>query len=243
MLTFADMVTLLLTFLVLIISVTTLDMKTTFTEPEGVLIEEEEGYKVRLGNGVLLFSDRTLISPLVELVEGLIKLPENIDVDQNSFKKALFQLDPSRTPDFEQLQEAVDNEVEIFKDHRGLVIQWDRNLLFPEGSAIIYEENLLLLQKMAVLLLSLGLPLSVESHTNPLSPLEGALGPESYSLSMARSKAVMEYLVSLGINEKRFRIGGHGGVNPRTNDPGLAHENSRLEIIIYQPDQASLFGN
>lgn len=239
--TFADMVTLLLTFLVLIISVTNVELRTPFTKSEGVL-EEDDNQHIRLGNGVLLFSDRTMLEPLVKMVEELVKLPKNMYFDQDSIKEALFQLEPTHTPDFEKLQETVDEGVEIFKDHRGLVIQWDRNLLFPEGSAFIYEENMLLLQKMAILLLSLDLPVSVESHTNPLSPLEGVLGPESYSLSLARSKVVMEYLVSLGLPERRFRLGGYGGISPRTMDPNLAHENSRLEIVIYQPDQTSLFG-
>ncbi len=238
--TFADMVTLLLTFLVLIIGITNMEPRTPFTFSEGTLKEEE--HFVRLGDGALLFSDRSLLAPVIELAENLPRLPENIQLDQEEIKRAIFQLDPAQTPDFEKLRDAADEGVSVSKDGRGLVIQWDRNLLFPEGGTILYEENLPLLQKMAVFLLNLEMPVSIEAHTNPLSSLEGGTGPESYDLSMRRAKVVMEYLVSLGLAEKRFRLGGHGGGSPRTTDPELAWENSRLEIIIYRPDRSSPFG-
>ncbi len=85
--------------------------------------------------------------------------------------------------------------------------------------------------------------MSVEGHTNSASLLEGGHGPAAYDLSMRRAKVVMEYLVSLGLPEKRFRIGGYGGSRPLTRDPDLAWENSWLDIVLYQPDQSSLLGN
>lgn len=106
----------------------------------------------------------------------------------------------------------------------------------------MFEDNLLLLQKLAALLSALNLPVSIEGHTNPLSLLEGETGPAAYELSLRRAKVVMEYLVSLGLPERRFRIGGHGGSQPRTEDPDLAWENSRLEIVIYKPEAASPLG-
>ncbi len=239
--TFADMVTLLLTFLVLLIGITTLDPRTTYLLSEGVLADEPE--YVRSSDGVLLYSDQGLLAPVVELVDNLDFLPENVMFDQREIKNAIFQLDPAKVSDFEQIQEAADEGVTIFKDNRGLVVQWDRSLLFPEGEAALFDENKLLLEKLAIFLNNIGLPISVEGHTDPLSALEGGTGPAAYELSLSRAKAVMEYLVSLGVQEKRFRIGGHGGARPRATDPEESWENSRLEIVIYQPARSSLIGN
>ncbi len=239
--TFADMVTLLLTFLVLIFGVTNLDPRTLFRLSEGVL--REESNLVRLGNGVLLFSDRGLLAPVVDLAENLAHLPDDIQLDQEAIKTALFQLDPAQAPNYERLEAAASQGVGIFRDDQGLMIRWDRALLFPEGGAILYEENQLLLQKLAVLLMSVDLPVSVEAHTNPLSPLEGGEGSAAFDLSFRRAKVVMEYLVSLGVPEKRFRIGAHGGLAPLTTNPDQAWQNSRLEIVIYRPDQGAPFGN
>ncbi|MDL2259607.1 OmpA family protein [Deltaproteobacteria bacterium OttesenSCG-928-K17] len=238
--TFADMVTLLLTFLVLLISVTTLDPRTPFTRPDGVL-DEDRGDYVRLADGVLMYSNRGLLAPVIELTENLDLLPEALMFDQKEIKRAIFQTDPARAAEYEELQEAVDEGITIFKDNRGLVIQWDRSLLFEEGKAELAEENLPLMRSLAVFLQSVSLPISIEGHTNPFSEIEGGQGREAFELSLARSRAVMNYLTALGPAEKRFRIGGHGGARPRSADPDQAWENSRLEVIIYTPPRGSLF--
>lgn len=239
LITFADMVTLLLTFLVLIISVTTMDPHTEFTQKEGVLVQDD---RVILGNGKFLFSDRRILAPVVELVENLDKLPPDVLFDQKEMKDAIFQLDPSLSAEYRELWEAADRGVDISLDNRGLVVKWDRSLLFPEGNTVLLDENQLLLQKLAIFLKNISQPISVESHTNPFSALEGGNGPASYELSMRRSRVVMDYLVSLGLEEKRFRIGAHGGSRPLTSDPELAWENSRLEIVIYEPERSSPLG-
>ena len=240
MTTFADLVTLLLTFLVLMVSISTLDSDSSKSDPNGILVEKDG--QVRLGNGVLLFSDLNLLVPVADMIKKQLQDQSLANLNQDEIKNAIFQLDEANTQTFEQLKDGVDKQISVFQDNRGLVIQWDRNLLFPEGSSTIYEENKLLLQKIAVLLLTMDLPISIESHTNPLSSLEGSLGPRSYELSFERSKAVMKYLASLGIPEKRFRIGAHGGVHPRTLDLNSTNENSRLEIIIYRPGQKPSLG-
>ena len=237
---FADMVTLLLTFMVLIISITTMDPRTDLLLSEGELARRED--QLQTGDGLLLYSDWGMLAPVIELAENLDRLPEEVMFDQKEIKTAIFQLDPVKTPDFGQLEEAADEGVTIFKDNRGLVVQWDRSLLFSEGDARLFEANLALLQKLAVFLNSLNLPLSIEGHTDPGSPLEGGLEPAAYDLSLRRAKVVMEYLVSLGLDENRFRLAGPGGAHPRATAPNLSFENSRLEIIIYKPEPSSLIG-
>jgi Flagellar motor protein len=239
--TFADMTTLILTFMVLLISITTLDPHTDLAVPEGDA--KEQAWQAHQGGGALLFSNRGLMAPALELVEKIDRLPDEMMFDPEEIKAAIFQLDPDRTTEYEQLQEALAEGVKIGKDSRGLVIQWDRSLLFPEGGVIMYEQNLALLRKMAAFLGNIKLPVSVEGHTNAASELEGGRGPAAYDLSLRRARVVMEYLLSLGLPEKRFRIGGYGGGRPLNNDPQMALENSRLDIVIYKPAPGALFGN
>jgi len=241
MVTFSDMVTLLLTFLVMIVSITTLDPRTTLPLTEGVVLEDGSE-TIQLADGSLLYADQGMLAPVIELVENIDKIPENVMFDQREIKNAIFQLDPAKTLEYEQLRQTADDGIKVFRDNRGLVVQWDRSLLFPEGNTILMDDNILLLQRMALFLQGLSQPVSIESHTNPLSPLEGGAEREAYDLSLRRSKVVMEYLVALGLDERKFRIGGYGGTRPRTMDPESAWENSRLEIIIYQPERSSLFG-
>lgn len=238
--TFADMTTLLLTFLVMLISVTTLDPRTTILNPDGTA-QDQHREEVISGSGMLLYSDRGLMAPVIELVENIDQLPESVMFDQSEIKNAVFQLDPSQSSDYEQLQAALDDKVSIYKDNRGLVVQWDRSLLFEEGRADIQPANILLLDKLAVFLKNIYLPVSVEGHTDPLSGVEGGYGPEAYNLSFDRAKAVMKHLSSQGINERRLRLVGHGGDIPRSREAESSWENSRLEIIIYKPAQGGPF--
>lgn len=238
--TFADMVTLLLTFLVLLISVTTLDPRTTPLDPDGAT-QDQQREEIISGGGVLLFSDRGLMAPVIELVENIDRLPDTAMFDQSEIKNAVFQLEATQISDYEQLRAALAEGVTIVKDSRGLVVQWDRSLLFDEGSAEISGVNLPLLDKLTIFLQNVSLPISVEGHTNPLSAVEGGYGPEAYALSFERAKTVMSYLSSKGINERRMRLVGRGGDSPRGSAADSAWENGRLEIVIYKPAQGNPF--
>jgi len=237
--TFADMSTLLLTFLVLLISITTMDPRTVLVDPDGVPGERRE--EIRSGSGFLLYSDQGLMAPVIEIIENIDKLPEIVTFDQSEVKAAVFQLDPAQIADYEQLQQAL-GKIDIFKDNRGLVVRWDRSLLFAEGQADLFKENLIILDKLALFLANISLPVSIEGHTNPLSPVEGGYGAESYELSFKRAKTVMEYLASRGIKVRRMRLAGYGGGSPRSLEAQSAWENSRLEIVIYKPPQPNPLG-
>jgi chemotaxis protein MotB len=241
MLTFSDMITLLLTFFVMIISITSLDPRTISVDSDEKPIEDITSIPPE-GPGSLGFSNPLLMAPLVELIENQEQLPPDISLDQDALLAALFQLDPENTPDYQRLQREVSDSVSIFKDERGMVIRWDQAILFPEGTSILREDNLLLLGNLTDLLSSLSLPVSVEAHTNPLSELEGGDSSVAYRLSTRRAKIVMNYLTERGLPEGRFRLGSFGGSRPVTSDPQRGGENSRLEIVLYKPAKSSWNG-
>ncbi|MDR1545267.1 MAG: OmpA family protein [Deltaproteobacteria bacterium] len=241
MLTFSDMVTLLLTFFVMIISITSIEPKSLAeipTETQIVLTATP----ARTGPGSLGFSNPRLLAPLIELIERLDQLPLQASLDQDEIRAALFQLDPADPVSYQRLERQVSEAVSVFKDERGLVIRWDRSVVFPEGSTVIREDAALLLGRLAGLLSSLTQPVSLECHTNPFSDLEGGDGPEARRLSARRAKIVLELLTAQGVPESRFRLGAFGGARPLTDDPARAAENARLEVVIYNPPKSSWKG-
>jgi chemotaxis protein MotB len=239
MLTFSDMVTLLLTFFVMIISITSIDPKIT-SEIVGDSLTESS--QLQMGPGVLGFSNPELMASLSQLISEQAQIPLDASLDQQEIKEALFQLDPTDPDEYERLKREISDSVSIFKDERGMVIRWDKTILFPEGTAILREENTILLTRLAGLLATLTLPVSLECHTNPMSELEGGDTTMAYYLAARRSKTVLDYLTGLGLAESRFRIGTYGGSRPVTSDPERAWENSRLEIVIYTPPKSSWKG-
>jgi flagellar motor protein MotB len=237
------MVTLLLTFFVLIIAITSIDPK-SLAQDEG---EEFNLQRVNelIGPGALYFSNPSLMDPVVQLFQNLDRIPPEALLDQDEIKNAVFQLDPDprleRVP-FQELQEETRDSVSFFKDERGLVIRFDKAIFFPEGSTQIREENLILLGRLADLLSRLTLNVSIESHTNPLSEFEGGDSPQSFALASVRAKLILNYLLELGLRPSRFRLGAYGGAKPITTDPNLSFENSRVEIVLYQPAKSSWKG-
>jgi chemotaxis protein MotB len=239
--TFSDMVTLLLTFFVLIIAITSIDPKSIV--PDGVDEVTEEKVAAVLGPGVLNFANPSLVDPVANFIESIDQIPPEAALNQEEIKSSVFQLDPeTAAPGFREAARALADGVSVFRDERGMVIRWDGRVLFPEGGTLVREEMVVLLVRMAELMAKLDLPVSLECHTNPLSDYEGGDGALSYSLAAERAKAVMNVFAGLGINPSRFRLGAYGGSRPVTLDPARSQENSRLEVVFYKPPKSSWKG-
>jgi chemotaxis protein MotB len=241
LITFSDMVTLLLTFFVLIIAITSVDPRVMVTDG----VDEVTPSRIRevVGPGVMYFSNPALLDPIVNLVEHMDEIPPDASLNQDEIKAAVFQLDPDNAaPEFRELASDVDEQIAFFKDDRGFVIRWNDAMLFPEGGVLLKEDNLILLARLAELISRISLPVSLECHTNPLSELEGGNGPLAYDLSAERATVVLKYFAALGLRESRFRLGAFGPSRPLSFDPKEASKNSRLEIILYRPPKASWIG-
>ena len=242
LITFSDMVTLLLTFFVLIIAITTIDPKTLVESGQDEI--SEEALAEVYGQGVLGFANPSLLEPVAELFERVDELPPGAVLNQDEIKSAIFQLDPppGSPQRFEELERDARDSVSVFRDERGMVLRWDGQVLFPEGGTLLREDNLVLLARVAEFLSRVKLPVSVESFTNPYSELEGGESPVAFELARDRSKVVLDFFASLGLSETRFRLGAFGPSRPVTTDPGRGRENSRLEIVIYKPHSSSWKG-
>jgi chemotaxis protein MotB len=241
LLTFSDMVTLLLTFFVLIIAITTVDPRSIV--PDGVDEISEASVREIMGPGFLLFSNPSLVDSVAAVIADPDSLPPDARFDQAEITSAVFQLDPETAPpEFREAARVAAESVRVFRDDRGIVISWEGRALFPEGGVLVREETLILLVRLAELIARLELPVSLECHTDPLSDFEGGDGPLSYSLAAERARTVLGVMTGLGIRESRFRLGAYGGARPVTLDPALSYENSRLEVVLYRPPRSSWKG-
>ncbi len=234
LISFADMATLLFAFMALIVAITAGDARPVVESEDRAAYVGEGAHRALL--------DASRLAPVIELLKTLDEVPRNAVFHQEEFRNAVFQLDRDETPDAQALMEAVKTGIEFVRDERGLVIKWDRALLFPEGTADLTPNTLPLLDRLAVFLLAAKMPISLESHTDPLSPLEGGEGPAAYELAMKRSRAVMEYLAGQAVPEKMFRLGAFGGARPRAGGPEKSGENARLEIMLQRPEPSSWRG-
>lgn len=126
------------------------------------------------------------------------------------------------------------------KHRKTLIIRPGRNptlggvIYFDETSSELSPQNRDVLQRSAALFRGKPQKVEIRGHTSsfPLPP-DGPYA-NHWDLAYARCMHTMEYLVQLGVDAKRLRIAVAAGNEPlhQSPDPLLRKENSRVEIFM-----------
>lgn len=103
-------------------------------------------------------------------------------------------------------------------------------LFFDSGQATLRQGAKTSLDQVAAALKKqfAGKNLIVEGHTDS-QPIRYSKWKSNQELSVARAKAVKEYLVARGIDPDRIRTRGYGDSKPRSNDMA---KNRRVEVVV-----------
>ncbi|MDR1893275.1 MAG: flagellar motor protein MotB [Spirochaetales bacterium] len=219
--TYGDMVTLLLTFFVL--------MYTDATT---------EGYKMNLilsafsGLGMFGGGNTLEVGQLAELGNTIESLP--------SMQRGR-ALDSARQRAVSLFQtESRSRMVRITQDERGLVISFAADVLFAPASAEVNIDAVReTLQKVSSLLIGMtqedpGLKYRIEGHTDNIGTDPAGPWPSNWELSAQRSINVLHYLSEFGVEENNFQVAGFADTMPLvSNDTpeGRAY-NRRVDIVI-----------
>jgi len=224
MVTFSDLVTLLLTFFVLLISMSSMDVRS---------IKQAFGLFFTGASGVLNYSTEGQMQDMARFLEKMDTVPAGELLNQQDFKEALFQFEDV---EYNRLMSLVDRDINVQLEKRGLVIQLADYILFSEGGAVLRPEYLPILNRIASFLRATHYPISIEGHTDA-SPLEGPNDAWAWELSLERALAVLAYFTDEeGLLMERFRVAGYGASKPIVpNDtPRNRARNRRIEIILYK---------
>jgi chemotaxis protein MotB len=225
MVTFSDLITLLLTFFVLLISMSSMDVKA---------LQQAAGIFFSGGSGPGGFAAQGGVQDLGRFIESLENVPANLLLErQEEIKDKLFDFENT---EYENLMDLVGRDIEIRKDERGLVFQLAESILFDEGETQIHYDFLPILSRLALVLRSARYQISIEGHSDD-SLLEGESDAYAWELSLERAIAVMDYFtVQEGLRPDRFRVGGYGPSRPLgPNDtPEHRARNRRIEIVLYR---------
>ena len=225
MITFSDLIMLLLTFFVLLLSMSSMDTKrlknlfTHFTKATGVL--EMSGYReiANLVNFVARYndSDKLLVVDQNSLLEmfGVIKTPEK---EQKELKDKLAEL------------------MQLTDDTRGIVLSFPDDIFFDLGKATLKKDILPVLDVIATAIRSSPNAILIIGHTDDI-PVKGELYASNWELSAYRGLSVLEYFVeNKKIPPSRFTVGGAGPSKPLYPNDSAKHRalNRRVEIIFKQ---------
>lgn len=221
MVTYSDMVTLLLCFFAALFNVSEVDevqLQQMITSLNNIGMGANEG-------GSTLTAGRN-----ADLGNTIMSLPsmERGRSMSTAKKKATSLFAP----------EVKSNKVRVSSDERGLVISLASDAFFAPASAEVnIEETRDILLRLGGLLTSdevEGRKFRIEGHTDaaPTDPR----GPwkSNWELSSTRSINVLHYLADIGVDEKRFQVAGLADTVPiASNDTaeGRAY-NRRVDVII-----------
>ncbi len=221
--TFGDMMSLLLCFFVLILSFSTLELE-NFKKLAGIL---KEGFGIK-----------TEIS-LAEIPLGSKTVGDNTSSKHGS-ASALIVLEAAREA-LEKSGMAKHGSVE--KTERGVVLRLDGDALFPSGKASLSAEARAVLGEIAAMASERTGQIEVEGHTDNV-PISSSLYPSNWELSTARAGSAARYLIGMGVPATGVKAVGYADTRPLVpNDtPENRAKNRRIEFLFVTPEPSGRRG-
>lgn len=215
MTTFSDMVTLLITFFVLLISMSSMDAKA---------LKEMFGFFNEV-MGPLEYAEVQEIQGLPTLVETV---PPKVFLDSLSLNRNILNsLEKKGIAGFQGRGKDI---LEVRESNRGLAVLISGDVLFAQGSADVAGEAAVILSSVAEVLKDTDATISIEGHTDNQGDTQ-----ELYQLSLRRSVSILNYFVYIsGLSPTRFGVAGYGSTRPiDTNVTEQGREkNRRVEIVL-----------
>lgn len=238
MVTYSDMVTLILVFFILLFSMSQIDLvkfdaiSESFKNrmifdfyPSPVPMENptENTSDQESGKNSNEFENPTQLENVTDRDDKAI---ENEDALDELMKDVESYLDENE----------LNNVISASRNERGVVLVLQELILFDSGEADILSKGKPFLNKIGSLLTKIPNKVKVEGHTDN-KPMASFRYPSNWELSGARASSVVRYLVKEDkFSPSRFTIVGHGDTKPLVPNDSAANmnKNRRVEIVILE---------
>jgi chemotaxis protein MotB len=259
MATFADLMSLLMCFFVLLLSFSEMDVE-KFKQIAGSMamafgVQNQISLDdIPMGTSVVAteFSPGETTDTPIETIQQVTdqNYDNTLEVTRSELSDAELQelldakiealLDETQN-DAEILRSELEEEIETGKvdveaDGRVIVVRIREKGSFPSGSARLATEFLPTINRIRDALGDIQGTISVEGHTDNV-PLSGGRYESNWGLSASRALSVTHQLISAGtLDEQRLRVAGFSDTRPFTSNDTTEGRamNRRVEIVIRQ---------
>jgi chemotaxis protein MotB len=220
LLTYADMITLVLTFFILLYTMSTLDV-IKFSQ----VVAAVKGSLGVMDGGRTL--DAVNENELGQLEGEILQLLKELENEDEAIKQAVLELETLL--EAENIQDAI----YIVVDERGINIRFLDYILFDLGVAELKPEARPLLDKIVNILTELNREIKVEGHTCDL-PIRTGQFPSNWELSTRRATTVLRYLEGKGLPGEFLSAVGYGEYRPLVPNTSELNrrQNRRVDIVI-----------
>ena len=227
MVTFSDLVTLLLTFFVMLLAMKAPEVK-KLKEAFGIFSQGKGGIMSEVGD-LKAERLRELISANPDLLlpeSGVGAVDEQSDLKMKGRSEA-------------GILAALLKGIKFRSEERGTVITLANDLLFAPGSATLTPQATELIERVGDALMLSTQPVLVEGHTDNTSPTAQSSLGDNWRLSLARAVAVLREILRQGrIEPNRLRVGALGDSRPVASNatPQGRAMNRRTELVLLATD-------
>lgn len=219
--TFADLVTLLMVFFILLFAMGTIEdekwkqIKESLKDALGQETIPEAGIREGLDVVAQILDEKT-IHAVDEVGAMVAKEIEQIasEVEEFVYKNKLA------------------GQVEVSSDERGAIITLSDTVLFPPGAARMTFKGRETIKQIFDLLKQFDYQVKIEGHTDNI-PIHTEMFPSNWELSAHRAAEVARMLVDEGFPPNKLSIEGFAGYRPKVaNDsPQNRAINRRIEVV------------
>ncbi|MDQ6973401.1 MAG: flagellar motor protein MotB, partial [Mariprofundaceae bacterium] len=196
MTTFADLVSLMLTFFILLVSMSTLD---------NTGLQDISTYFKRAVS-VMNAGDKTEINIIPPSILQKAVTPQELMLAMRQNSHVVLQ------------NSSLEHKVKgiIIKDR--LYLRMPDVALFDKGSAVLKPDTIKVLRRLARMLAVSPGHISVNGHSDSSAVIRGGKYPDPWSLTLARSASVLHILEAEGVNPSRLSLAGYGSSRPISTD-------------------------
>ncbi|MCC3869490.1 flagellar motor protein MotB [Terrisporobacter mayombei] len=213
--TYADTITLLLTFFILLYSMSSIDSKK--------LSELSDALQKSLKGDIK-------VEELSDINEIATNDKENIEQTQEDLVKKL-----NKTIEANSFTDVI----KVREEDRGVVLQLDETILFDPGKADLKKKSQNVLNMVTKIVKDLPNDVLIEGNTDDI-PMFNKEFQSNWELSTARAVSVVKYFVSVKkLDPTRFAVKGYGEYKPLVENNSTKNRtiNRRVDILIVKEQQ------
>lgn len=235
---YADFVTLLFAFFVVMYSISSVNNEKYEHLSEALDEAFSSNYKTKtVADPIQIGSELTLIEPIVldnPAVEEVIKqkqLSKEILRERRQLQLISEQFE-------DVLQPYIDNDlVEVKRNDFWIELEMNSQLLFLSGEAELAGKAIPVIRKISEVVRRMQNVINIEGHTDNI-PIDTLEFPSNWDLSSARATTVVREFVKNGISAKRLSAIGYGEFHPVADNKSEEGRIKNRRVVLVLMSQA-----
>lgn len=226
LLTYADMITLLMVLFVVMYAISTTDLRKLTVLAQS--LSSAFNADVLTGQQALSISDGQDTSVQQDMSASGTS---PVQSDLKAIKAAL--------EDY-AIGQGLGGEVEVGMTPQGIVIRLNDALLFSSGRAHLDDHAINVLKRVADIVKPLPNQVRIEGNTDDQAP-DGVLYTSNWDLSSARALSVLKAMVDIGVDPSRMSALGNSQYSPLSPnvDEASRAKNRRVDIVVLYPSDST----